>query len=129
MRGSGSGSTFDFEKEMRTVVNKFKKINYNYTQEALNDVGKSMADKLARSTPPTRGTGLFARSWKVKRYPNAVFVYNERGVGGINTGIPVSNLAEYAKTGPDAFIVRTSKEYQNKMYSNFIKIMKQKLSK
>ena len=129
MRGSGSGSTFDFEKEMRTVVNKFKKINYNYTQEALNDVGKSMADKLARSTPPTRGTGLFARSWKVKHYPNAVFVYNERGVGGINTGIPVSNLAEYAKTGPDAFIVRTSKEYQNKMYSNFIKIMKQKLSK
>ena len=129
MRGSGSGSTFDFEKEMRTVVNKFKKINYNYTQDALNDVGKSMADKLARSTPPTRGTGLFARSWKVKHYPNAVFVYNERGVGGINTGIPVSNLAEYAKTGPDAFIVRTSKEYQNKMYSNFIKIMKQKLSK
>ena len=129
MRGSGSGSTFDFEKEMRTVVNKFKKINYNYTQDALNDVGKSMADKLARSTPPTRGTGLFARSWKVKHYPNAVFVYNERGVGGINTGIPVSNLAEYAKTGPDAFIVRTSKEYHNKMYSNFIKIMKQKLSK
>ena len=129
MRGSGSGSTFDFEKEMRTVVNKFKKINYNYTQDALNDVGKSMADKLARSTPPTRGTGLFARSWKVKHYPNAVFVYNERGVGGINTGIPVSNLAEYAKTGPDAFIVRTSKEYKNKMYSNFIKIMKQKLSK
>ena len=63
MRGSGSGSTFDFEKEMRTVVNKFKKINYNYTQEALNDVGKSMADKLARSTPPTKGTGLFSRSW------------------------------------------------------------------
>jgi len=129
MPGQGYGVTFDLEKEMRKAVNKFKKINYNYTQEALNDVGKSMADKLARSTPPTRGTGLFARSWKVKRYPNAVFVYNERGTGGINTGIPVSNLAEYAKTGPDAFIVRTSKEYHNKMYSNFIKIMKQKLSK
>jgi len=129
MRGSGSGSTFDFEKEMRTVVNKFKKINYNYTQDALNDVGKSMADKLARSTPPTRGTGLFARSWKVKRYPNAVFVYNERGTGGINTGIPVSNLAEYAKTGPKAFILRTSKESERQMYTDFIKIMKQKLSK
>jgi len=120
---------FDLEKEMRTIVNKFKKINYKATQEGLEQAGNNMVRIMARRTPQGKGTGQFKRSWKLKKYPNAVYVYNDRGTKGIGLGIPISNLAEYAHTGPKAFILRSFEENKRQIYNDFKKIMEQKLSK
>jgi superfamily II helicase len=128
MQGYGKAAAFDLETEMRTIINKFKKINYKATQEALEVAGNNMAIRVSRRSP-TGITGLFRASWKLKKYPNAVYVYNSRGVKGIDSGIPVSNLAEYAHSGPSPFIKNVFEANKRKIYDDFSKIMQQKLNK
>ena len=118
---------FDLEKEMRTIVNKFSEKNFKATQESLKEVGAEMANVLTASTPATKGSGLFRASWKIKSYKNAVYVYNSRGVKGLNAGIPVSNLAEYSARGPKPFIINTFNANKTKIYNDFVKKMKQKI--
>ena len=118
---------FDLEKEMRTVINKFNKKSFNATQESLKEVGIEMSHVLTAATPPTKGSGLFRGSWKIRQYKNAVYVYNERGAKGINAGIPISNLAEYSARGPKPFIINTFNASKTKIYNDFVKKMKQKI--
>jgi len=129
MQGHGNAAAFDLDKELRTIINKFRKENFKYTQETLAEVGNNMAQILSRNTPTTKGTGLFRSSFKVKPYVNSVYVYNDRGAKGINAGIPISNLAEYSKRGPKPFILNTFNSNKVQIYNDFIKIMQQKLNK
>ena len=128
MQGYGKNTYFDLETEMRTIINKFKKINYKATQEGLEQAGNNMARRLSRRSP-IGATGQFKAGWKLKKYPNAVYIYNDRGAKGIGAGIPISNLAEYAHTGPKPFILRYFEESKRQVYNDFKKIMEQKLKK
>lgn len=78
-----------------------------------------MCRRLERITPAD--TGLFKRSWKVKTYPNAGYIYNERGAGGIDKGAPISNIAEFSRRGPDPFIFSAWEKNKNEIKEIFIK--------
>ena len=128
MQGYGKNAYYDLETEMRKIVNKYRKINYKATQEALEVAGNNMARRVSRRSP-TGATGLFKANWKLKKYPNAVYVYDERGTKGLGAGIPISNLAEYSSRGPKPFIANVLKANERNIYNDFKKTMIQKLSK
>ena len=121
MQGHGASAAIDFQKEMAKQINEFTKISYKATQKALAKAGAELVGIMKRNTPPTRGTGRFQNAWDVKIYPNAVYVFNTRGVKGENKGIPISNLAEYSSRGPEPFIRRTFKANEAKLFETFKK--------
>ena len=109
----------DFEKEFRILVNSFKNQNFNVTQEALKIASEEMAKRLMVASPSN--TGLFKSSWKVKQYTNVCYVYNNRGAGGIDKGIPLTNVIEYSRRGPQPFINSLWEKNKNEIKELFIK--------
>jgi hypothetical protein len=112
---------FDFQKEMQTVINKFRKENFKVTQDALAATGLQVAKIMADNTPVGMGTGLMKKSWDFIQYPNRMYVYNSRGAKGFNLGIPLSNVAEYSQRGTQAFIGRTFESNKEKIFEVFNK--------
>jgi len=129
MRGHGENAAIDFQKEMAKHINEFKKISYKATQEALAKAGAELVNIMKSNTPPTKGTGQFQNSWDIVIYPNAVYVYNTRGVKGKNKGIPIANLAEYASRGPEPFIRNTFKANEAKLFETFKREFNSKIKK
>ncbi|MDA3781198.1 MAG: hypothetical protein PF487_13380 [Bacteroidales bacterium] len=121
MQGHGSNAAFNFQKEMATIINKYRKENFKATQKALEIAADELARTMASNTPAGMGTGLMKRSWGIKKYPNEVYVYNSRGAKGFNLGIPLSNVAEYSRKGPNRFIGRTFEANKQKIVDTFKK--------
>lgn len=128
MQGYGKNAAFDFENEMRNVLNKLTDKTFKATQAALKDTGNETSRILASNTQ-TSGTGQFQRGWTQKDYKNATYVFNSRGVNGTNKGIPISNLAEYSARGPKPFVERTFNANKSRIFSFFIRKMEQNISK
>lgn len=128
MQGYGKNAYFDFEGEMRKVLNKITEKTFDATQGAL----KSTADetsKIMASNTHTSGSGIFQRSWSQKDYKNASYVYNSRGVKGTDKGIPISNLAEYSARGPQPFVERTFNANKSRIFNYFIRAMELNIAK
>lgn len=114
-----SNNVLDFEKEFRRIINDFTKISFDATQEALKIAADETARRLMLASPVN--TGLFKSSWGVKQYANVCYVFNNRGAGGIEKGIPLTNIIEYSNRGPNPFIFRTWENIKNEMKEIFIK--------
>lgn len=127
MQGIGGNANGDLQKQMEIIINKFKKINFKYTQEALDECSNETVRRLSGATNTKDGIGFFKSGWKSKKYPNAQYVYNDAGTGGIGKGIPYSNLAEYSSRGPQPFINSTWGKSKTEISKMFIKIMEKKL--
>lgn len=116
----------DLEREMTDLVNQFRQINFEITQEALEEVSQELAQILASATH-TAGTGQMKSSWRVKPYKNVKYVHNVRGTKGIDQGIPLTNLAEYSRRGPQPFIKKTWERHRQTITRRFVQLMEQKL--
>lgn len=129
MQGYGKNAYFDFEGEMRKVINKISEKTFDATQDALKDTGSETSKIMSANTVSMTGTGQFQRSWTQKNYKNAVYVYNSRGTKGSDKGIPISNLAEYSARGPNPFVARTFSANKSRIFSFFIRKMEQNIRK
>lgn len=129
MQGYGNKAYFDFEAEMRKVMNQLTDKTFKATQAALKDTGRETSKIMTANTVSMAGSGQFQRSWTQKDYKNAVYVYNSRGTKGTNKGIPISNLAEYSARGPKPFVERTFNANKSRIFSFFIRKMEQNISK
>ncbi|MDY0386967.1 MAG: hypothetical protein RBT65_07545 [Methanolobus sp.] len=97
MSERGKNISIDLQKEFEIIINKFLKENYKATQESLKKITEIMVNRLTEITPIGKRGGVFKRGWKFKDYFNVNYIYNQEGVLGINSGIPLTNLFEYSK--------------------------------
>ncbi len=128
MQGYGKNAYFDFEGEMRKVINQITNKTFDATQAALKDTAQETS-KIMESNTHTSGSGIFQRSWGQKDYKNASYVYNSRGVLGTEKGIPISNLAEYSSRGPQPFVERTFGANKSRIFNYFIRKMELNIAK
>lgn len=93
----------DLEKQLNSAVRKYQQKNFKITQEVLQKEAEVVRQRMIVATVAIK-SGKFKKSWKLKKYNNAIYVYNDR-LG--QNRIPLSNISEYSKTGPRPFIKRT----------------------
>lgn len=106
----------DLEKQFEKTLQSLTKISFEATQKGLLMAGEETV-KIMSSATNTKGSGRFKASWKLKKYPNKVFVYNDRK----GDRIPLTNIAEYSVRGPKPFIKQTEQTNQNQIKSFTIK--------
>lgn len=121
------GSDLNLEREMRSIFNEYREKQFKVIQESFDNLGDEIVKTMTNSTSAGNNTGQFKRSWKKKKYKNAVYVYNERGAKGIEKGIPISNVAEYSAKGPQPFIKRTFNFNAVRFFNIFLKDFTQKI--
>lgn len=106
----------DFKKQFDTAMNKFQRDHYKITQQALKEVNQEMR-KTMESASPSGATGQFKAGWKTKEYPNSVYTWNG----------PLTNIIEYSRRGPRAFIMQTFKRHEIQFGKSVIKKIENKL--
>lgn len=120
----------NFAKDFEDITRQFSRQNYKITQEALEEASKKAAMIFSNSTVAI-DTGQFKGAWKYQKYPNVIYIFNDRGVNGYGHGggIPISNLAEYSKRGPKPFINSTWEKVKHDVLRTFVSTMEQKIRK
>jgi len=84
-----------------------------------------MIKRFERVTPTN--TGFFKRSWDVKLYPNVNYIYNPRGPGGLEKGIPLTQVSEYSRRGPKPFVFKTWERNKSDILNIFKKEFERRL--
>ena len=106
----------DFKKQFDTAMNIFKKDHYKITQEALKEVNQEIRQTMESASPPG-DTGKFRSGWKTKEYPNLAYTWNG----------PLTNVIEYSRRGPQAFIMQTFRRHEMQFGRSVIKKIQNKL--
>ena len=106
----------DFQKQMKTILNDFKKQNFGLTNEAIREETEEIR-KLMQTNTINVDTGKFKQGWKRKDYPNSSWVYNG----------PLTNIVEFSARGPKPFIVALFRRNEPQIAKNLIKRIESKL--
>ena len=109
-------ATDDFKKQFDKAINGFKKTHFKITQEALKETNQEIKETM-KSNTDFSDTGKFRDGWKTKEYPNSVYTWNG----------PLTNIIEYSKRGPAAFIMRTFQKNEMRFAQSVIKKIEKKL--
>jgi len=106
----------NLEKEFQREIRKYSETNFKIVQEALDETADEFRKTLESATP-VGITGKFRRSWKKKKYPNSIYLYNG----------PLTNIAEYSRRGPAPFIHTLFESYKKTLEKSLIKKIEQKI--
>ena len=105
-----------FEKQMKTALNEFKKLNFKLTNEAMREENEEVKRLMQRSTINI-DSGKFKAGWKTKDYPNSAWTWNGY----------LTNIIEYSARGPKPFIIDTFRRNEPQIAQNLIKRIESKL--
>lgn len=106
----------DFQKQMKTIMNDFKKQNFQVTNEAIREETEEVK-KLMQTNTTNVDSGKFKAGWKTKDYPNSSWIWNG----------PLTNIVEYSVRGPKPFIVALFRRNEPQIAQNLIKRIETKL--
>jgi hypothetical protein len=109
------------EEQIKEIVNEYKKELSKDLELALTNASELLKFELELASPVGDTTPHFRDMWDIKtKYTGVRYVGNKKLV---ESGIPLSNLLEYARTGRP-FIARTYDLNLERIYESFITKLK-----
>jgi hypothetical protein len=109
------------EKEFKEILEQYRKDLSGEVEKALTTASEYLKNELEIASPLGETVPHFRDMWDIKtQYTGVRYVGNKKIV---ESGIPLSNLLEYARTG-NPFIARTYDLKLEGIYDTFIKKIK-----